>query len=65
MDAGTELLLDYGPNFFKQLHGGDDSGDDDDDGAGNEDAAVEEEGAGKFIYWDDDPEYGEGQEYRE
>ncbi|KAF4586387.1 hypothetical protein EYR38_010663 [Pleurotus pulmonarius] len=67
MDAGTELLLDYGPNFFKQLHGGDDDDDDDGDGADNEGVAVaeEEEGAGKFIYWDDDPEYGEEQEYRE
>lgn len=62
MKAGTELLLDYGPKFFKQLHGG---VDDDGDGADNEDAVIEDEGAETFTYWDDDPEYGEEQEYKE
>ncbi|KAF4586391.1 hypothetical protein EYR38_010667 [Pleurotus pulmonarius] len=60
MDAGTELLLDYGPKFFKQVH---------DDGE-NEEENEEEPKEGEVIlrykgYGYDDPEYGEAEEYRE
>lgn len=62
MDAGTELLLDYGPEFFKQISGGDEDGDEEDNV--NEEN-VEREEAKKYTYWDDDPEYGEAEEYKE
>ncbi|KAG9217899.1 hypothetical protein CCMSSC00406_0005269 [Pleurotus cornucopiae] len=62
MDAGTELLLDYGPKFFKQVHGGDDDG----DKGENEEEKEERQIALKYKgYWDDDPEYGEAEEYKE
>lgn len=62
MDAGTELLLDYGPKFFKQVHGGDDDGDEEENEEENEERQV----ALKYKrYWDDDPEYGEAEEYKE
>ncbi|KDQ24038.1 hypothetical protein PLEOSDRAFT_170822 [Pleurotus ostreatus PC15] len=60
--AGTELLLDYGPKFFKQISGGDEDGDEEDNV--NEEN-VEREEAKKYTYWDDDPEYGEAEEYKE
>ncbi|KAJ8690313.1 hypothetical protein PTI98_011748 [Pleurotus ostreatus] len=62
MNAGTELLLDYGPKFFKQISGGDEDGDEEDNV--NEEN-VEREEAKKYTYWDDDPEYGEAEEYKE
>lgn len=58
MDAGTELLLDYGPKFFKQVRGGNDDGDKEE----NEERQV---ALKSKRYWDDDPEYGEAEEYKE
>ncbi|KAF9494641.1 SET domain-containing protein [Pleurotus eryngii] len=63
MEAGTELLLDYGPKFFNQISGGDEDGDEEDND--DEEENVEREEAKKYTYWDDDPEYGEAEEYKE
>ncbi|KAL4257159.1 Histone-lysine N-methyltransferase EZH1/2-like protein [Pleurotus pulmonarius] len=60
MDAGTELLLDYGPKFFKQVH---DDGENEEE---NEEEPKEREVILRYKgYGYDDPEYGGAEEYRE